>query len=81
MVALMDEDAQVRQAAHQSLNQIDPNWLMSNGAKAARHRLEALLAICPPADVERLQQLLGSIGPSESISANGVFSAELGFQS
>jgi HEAT repeat protein len=81
VVALMDEDTQVRQAAHQSLDEIDPHWLTSNGAKAARHRLESLLTICPPADVERLQQLLGSIGPGESIAADGVFSADIGFQS
>lgn len=81
VVALMDEDSQVREAAHHSLDEIDPNWLMSDGAKTARHRLEGLQIMCPPADLERLQQLLGSIGPRESVAADGVFSADLGFQS
>jgi hypothetical protein len=84
VVALMDEDTQVRQAAHQSLSEIDPNWLTSDGAKGARHRLEALLAICPAADLERLHQLIGSISPRESMAANDVLSmpsAGFGLQS
>lgn len=83
VVALMDADAQVRQAAHQSLHEINANWLMSDGAKAALHRLEALLAVCPPGDVERLHQLIGSIGPRESMAAHDALSmpsAEVGFQ-
>jgi len=56
----MDDDAQVRQAAHQSLDRIDPNWTASDGAKAARPRLESMLTNCEQSDVERLRQLLDS---------------------
>jgi HEAT repeat protein len=66
VVALMDDDAQVRQAAHQSLDRIDPNWVASDGARAARPRLESLLAGCPQSDQQRLHQLLDSIAPRKS---------------
>jgi HEAT repeat protein len=66
VIALMDDDSQVREAAHRSLDRIDPNWMSSDGANAARPRLETLLPVCPESDVERLQQLLDSIGPRES---------------
>jgi HEAT repeat protein len=76
VVALMDDDAQVRQAAHQSLDRIDANWLASDGARAARPRLEALQPICAESDRERLRQLIDGIAPRES---NGhVFSAPAG---
>jgi HEAT repeat protein len=75
VVALTDDDARVSRAAHQSLNQLDPNWLVSEGASAARPRLEALLAIRPPSDHEGIQQLLQSIGSRESIVADGVGSS------
>jgi bilin biosynthesis protein len=65
-VALMDEDIQVRCAAQESLGRIDQNWLGSPGAAAARRHLLGLLASCPTADLERLQQLLEAIGPRES---------------
>jgi HEAT repeat protein len=84
VVVLMDEDAQVRQAAHQALHEIDSNWLVSDGARAARCRLEAMLSICPASDLERLHQLLGSIAPREPGLADGVLSApsaDFGFQS
>jgi HEAT repeat protein len=75
IVSLMDEDGQVREAAHQSLAKIDPNWLNSEGAKAARPRLESLLSFCPEADFERLNQLLGSIAPRDSYAADDAYSA------
>jgi HEAT repeat protein len=81
VVALMDEDSDVRQAAHHSLSQIDPNWLASGGAKAARPRLEALLSVCAESDVERLQQLLGSIAPRDSYDdALSAPSGDYGYQ-
>lgn len=82
VLALMDEDGQVRQTAHKSLAEIDPNWLASNGARAARPRLEALLSMCPEADLERLNQLLGSIGPTQSYADNMLSapSAQYGYQ-
>ena len=61
VVALTDDDARVCYAAQQSLNQLDPNWLLSEGAAAARPRLEAMLSIRPPSELERIQQLLQSI--------------------
>jgi HEAT repeat protein len=75
VLALMDEDGQVRQAAHQSLAQIDPNWLATDGARTARSRLEVLLPICAASDLERLQQLLGSIAPRDSYGADNALSA------
>jgi len=75
IVSLMDEDGMVREAAHLSLAQIDPNWLYSEGAKAARPRLESLLSFCPEADLERLNQLLGSIAPRDSYAADDAYSA------
>lgn len=75
VLALMDEDGQVRQAAHQSLAQIDPNWLATDGARAARSRLEVLLPICAASDLERLQQLLGSIAPRDSYVGDNALSA------
>jgi FOG: HEAT repeat len=78
VVALMDDDAQVRQAAHESLDRIDPNWTGSHGANAARPRLESLLSVCAESDRERLQQLLESIGPRES--SGDVVSADYGYQ-
>ena len=81
VVALMDNDEQVRQAAHQSLDRIDSSWNASDGAKAARPRLEALQSVCCEADVERLQQLLESIGPRESDGdALSTPSADYGYQ-
>jgi HEAT repeat protein len=70
VVTLMDEDIQVCRAAHESLGRIDPNWLLSAGAAAARHRLQALLPICPTPDFERLRQLLEAIGARESNGDN-----------
>ena len=61
VVALMDDDDQVFRAAHESLGRIDPNWLRSPGARTARHRLQALLPLCPSLDLERLRQLLQAI--------------------
>ena len=66
VVALMDEDVQVRCAAEASLGRVHRNWFRSAGAAAARQTLQAMLAICPTADLERLQQLLEAIGPRES---------------
>jgi HEAT repeat protein len=66
VVALMDEDIQVRRVAQESLERIDRNWWCSAGAVAARRRLQALLAICPTPDLERLRQLLEAIGGCES---------------
>jgi len=66
VVALMDDDGQVRQAAHKSLERIDANWLHSAGASAARHHLQGLLAGCSAQDLERLRQLLGAIGGGEA---------------
>ena len=81
VVALMDDDAQVRQAAHQSLDRIDANWLASDGARAARPRLESMLSTCQQSDVERLRQLLDSIGPRESYGdALSAPSADYGYQ-
>jgi len=71
VVALVDEDIQVCNAAHQSLIQIDPNWLLSDGASAARPRLEGLLASRPASDLERIGQLLAYIGPREAVVADG----------
>jgi HEAT repeat protein len=75
VVSLMDEDDGVRQAAHLSLAQIDTNWLCSEGAKAARSRLESLLSLCPESDLERLNQLLGAIAPRDSYVADNAYSA------
>jgi HEAT repeat protein len=81
VVALMDNDEQVRQAAHQSLDRIDSNWMASDGAKAACPRLESLQSVCPESDVERLQQLLESIGPREADGdALSTPSADYGYQ-
>jgi hypothetical protein len=66
VVALMDEDIQVRHAAQESLVRIDQNWWCSAGAAAAGRRLQTLLTICPTADLERLSQLLEAIGGRES---------------
>jgi HEAT repeat protein len=81
VVALMDEDGQVRDAAHRSLDRIDPNWTGSDGAKAARPRLESMLSTCQQSDAERLQQLLDSIGPRDSYGdALSTPSANYGYQ-
>jgi len=81
VVALMDDDAQVRQAAHHSLDRIDPNWVGSHGAIAARPRLESMLSVCQESDQQRLQQLLDSIGPRESYGdALSAPSADYGYQ-
>jgi len=66
VLALADEDAEVCRAAHESLNHIDPNWLLSDGAAAARSRLEALLPIRPASDFEKINQLLQAIGGANS---------------
>ena len=71
VVALVDEDIHVCNAAHQSLLRIDPNWLLSDGASAARPRLEALVASRPASDLERIGQLLACIGPREPAVAGG----------
>ena len=75
VICLMDEDNQVRQAAHLSLAEIDANWLASDGARTARPRLEGLLSMCPEGDLERLKQLVGSIGPRESYATDDAVSA------
>lgn len=79
VISLMDEDPEVRQAAHHSLALIDSNWLSSDGARAARPRLEGLLSMCPEQDLERLNQLLSSIAtdPYAALSAP----ADYGYQS
>jgi hypothetical protein len=71
VIALADDDIQVCNAAHQALLRIDPNWLLSDGASAARPRLEALLASRPLSDLERVGQLLACIGSREPIVADG----------
>jgi HEAT repeat protein len=78
VVALMDDDAQVREGAHHSLDRIDSNWTGSHGAKAARPRLESMLSVCSESDQERLNQLLESIGPRDSYG--DAVSADYGFQ-
>jgi HEAT repeat protein len=81
VVALMDEDGQVREAAHRSLDRIDPNWTGSDSAKAARPRLESMMSTCQESDQERLQQLLDSIGPRDSDGdALSAPSADYGYQ-
>jgi HEAT repeat protein len=81
IVTLMDDDAQVRQAAHQSLDRIDPNWTGSDGARAARPRLESMASTCQDSDQERLQQLLESIPLRESYGdAISTPSADYGYQ-
>jgi HEAT repeat protein len=81
VISLMDEDTEVRQAAHHSLALIDPNWLSSDGARAARPRLEGLLSMCPEQDLERLNQLLGSIA-SDPYAAGALSApADYGYQS
>ena len=70
VMALTDDDARVSRAAHQSLNQIDPNWLASDGASRARPRLESLLSTGAGLDVERLQQLLQSITTAAAAMAS-----------
>jgi HEAT repeat protein len=77
VVALMDEDVQVCRAAYESLGRIDPNWLHSAGAAAARPRLQALLAVCPTPDLERLRQLLEAIGARQSSVDNHELSVPL----
>jgi HEAT repeat protein len=71
VLALADDDILVCNAAHQSLLQIDPNWLLSDGASAARPRLEALLATRPATDLERIAQLLACIGPRDLTVTDG----------
>lgn len=84
VLSLMDEDADVRHAAHESLHRIDSNWLASDAARASRPRLEAMLNTCPQSDLERLHQLLAGIAPRDSAFADGMLSAtsaNLGYQS
>jgi HEAT repeat protein len=84
VLSLMDEDSHVRHTAHEALHRIDPNWLTSNGARAARPRLESMLTTCNPSDLERLHQLLASIAPGESGGPDSFLSAtpaDFGYQS
>jgi len=73
VVALMDEDVQVRHAAQESLRRIDRDWSRSEGAAVARQQLRSLQAVCATSDVERLQQLLEAIAPRESKVDNQEF--------
>jgi HEAT repeat protein len=69
VVALVDDDIHVCNAAHQALLRIDPNWLLSDGACTARPRLEALLSSRPLSDLERIGQLLACIGSRGPVAA------------
>ncbi len=73
VVALMDEDVQVRHAAQESLRRIDRDWSRSEGAAVARQQLRSLQAVCATSDLERLQQLLEAIAPRESKVDNQEF--------
>ena len=72
VVALVDDDIHVCNAAHQALLRIDPNWLLSDGASTARPRLESLLSSRPLSDLERIGQLLACIDSREPIVAGSL---------
>jgi HEAT repeat protein len=61
VVSLADEDEHVRYAVEQALNQIDPAWVRSEGARNARGRLEGLLSTRQPAHRWVIQHVLSKL--------------------
>jgi len=65
VVSLADEDEHMRLVAERALEQIDPDWMHSEGAQNARGRLEALLSV-RAADGWVVELALGRLPPPEA---------------
>jgi HEAT repeat protein len=70
VVSLADEDEQMRLMAERALEQIDRNWMHSEGAQNARGRLEALLNVRPPSDGWVVELALGRLPPPEAAATD-----------